>query len=196
MKIERTYRELLLNLIAIIEDGYQDLLILGMGLVMYEDRKAGHLPFEDGDLIPVYIDVFDASDIPTVRIIAGAVRLIPEVCLSLRNINNVTDEEIEARYTTDENITEPELEKDAGKEMSPDDLVSEVYLCLSDILFFINSNVYWMIHGEEAPDHVYGHFHMPEEDTYELLVSDDINTQMLVTLSRGLQHYRDLVYAD
>ncbi len=194
MNIERTYRELLLNTIASIEDGHQDLLVIGMELVMFEDRKAGNIPFEDGDLIPVYIDVFKASDIPAVQIIAGAVLLIPEICLSLRNINMVTDEEIEQLYVTDSEETEPE--SPTGKELTMDDFISEVYLCLSDIIFFINSNAYWMIHGEEASEDVYTSFYLPEEETYELLGSTDNNIQMLVSLSKDLLYYRELVYAD
>lgn len=46
MEDHKTYREALLDAILIIEDNYQRLLVLGMELVMYDDRQAGLVPFE------------------------------------------------------------------------------------------------------------------------------------------------------
>jgi len=45
MKAQKTYRELLVDTIIVIEGNYQNLLILGMELVMFEDRQAGLVPF-------------------------------------------------------------------------------------------------------------------------------------------------------
>jgi len=196
MKSQRTYRELLIDTIVTIEHSFQSLLVLGMELIMFEDRKAGLVPFEDGDEIPVYIDVFEASDIPAVQTIAHAIMLFQEICLSLRNINNVTKEEIDNRYLTSEGPRELAPEMSTDKDLSFEDFKSEAYLCLSDTMYFCNSNVYWMIYGEDADYELHHDFYFPGAETYQLLSADDANIRLLIDLSKYLEGHRDLVWKD
>jgi|GEM_PF-1722431 len=44
MKAQKTSRKLLADAIVTIEHNFQNLLVLGMELVMFEDRKAGLVP--------------------------------------------------------------------------------------------------------------------------------------------------------
>lgn len=48
MKAQKTYRELLVDTIIVIGGNFQNLLVFGMELVLFEDRQAG-LTFEDGN---------------------------------------------------------------------------------------------------------------------------------------------------
>ena len=196
MKAQKTYRELLIDTIIVIEGNFQNLLVLGMELVMFEDRQAGLVPFEDGDEIPVYIDVFEASDIPAVRAIAHVILLFEEICSSLRNINNVTREEIDIRYLTTEMPREVNAEMSTDIDISFEDFRSEVYVCLSDTMYFCNSNAYEMIYGEEADDELHEDFYFPKAETYTLLSTDDASIRLLSDLSRYLDGHRELVWKD
>jgi hypothetical protein len=196
MKAQKTYRELLLDTIVTIENHLNNLLVLGMEMVMFEDRKAGLVPFEDGDEIPVYIDVFEASDIPAVQTIAHVVMLFQEICLSLRNINNFTAEEIDDRYPASGESQEPDNEMSTDKDLSFEDFKSQAYVCLSDTMYLCNSNAYWMIYGEEADDELHHDFYFPDAETYALLSADDANIRLLIDLTRYLESHRDLVWND
>jgi len=196
MKAQKTYRELLLDTIVTIENHLNNLLVLGMEMVMFEDRKAGLVPFEDGDEIPVYIDVFEASDIPAVQTIAHVVMLFQEICLSLRNINNFTAEEIDDRYPASGESQEPDNEMSTDKDLSFEDFKSQAYVCLSDTMYLCNSNAYWMIYGEEADDELHHEFYFPDAETYALLSADDANIRLLIDLTRYLESHRDLVWND
>lgn len=193
MKAQKTYRDLIIDSIAVIEDNFQYLLILGMELIMFEDKKAGIVPFEDGDEIPVYIELFETSDIPAVQTIAQAALLFQEICFSLRNINNVTTKEIDDQYPASGEL---ETEMSTDKDLSFEEVKSEVYVCLSDTMYFCNSIAYWMIYGEDASDELQHDFYFPEAETYALLSTDDANIRMLTDLSRYLEGHRDLVWRD
>lgn len=195
MNAERTYRDLIVSTVAIVNERYQDLLHLGMNLVSYEDVKDGFFPFETGDMIPIYIEVFEASDIPAVQAIAHALPTIREIIFSLRSLNNITEEEIESMYETDENDISLKHGARELKEVTWTSLKSDVYVCLSEMVFFINSNTYWMKYGHEQPDDSEHDFFMPEPETYALLATDDTNFQPLIRLSKYLNMHRESVWS-
>lgn len=198
--MERSYRELLLDVIATLDDTYQTLMQLGMAQVIYEDRRSGNLPFEDGDLIPVYLDVLEASDISVVRKIAAVVRLIPETRFFLCNINRITEEDLAQLYEDETDEPEPaaiaEAEIPLSQEKTMDDYQCDVYLCLSSLILSLNATAYWMKYEEEAPEVLMSTFYFPEEETYELFSSDDTNIQILISLSKKLQPYFNSIYGD
>lgn len=196
MNAEQTYRETLLDTLLLMEDNYQRLLVLGMELVMFEDKRSGLVPFEDGDEIPVYVDVFEASDIPAVQTIAQAILLIRQISFSLRNINKFTKEEIAARQPLAECFEEPEQEMSTDEDISFEDFKSGVYVCFSDTMYFCNSNAYRLIHGKEAGEELHHDFYFPTDETYSLLSTRDSNIQLLVDLSRYLEGHRDRVWND
>ena len=194
MKSQKTYRELLIDTLLLIEGNYQRLLVLGIELVMYEDRKAGLVPFEDGDEIPIDIEVFEASDIPAVQTIAHAILLFQHICSTLRNMNTFTIAEIDSRRSAAEHYQEPEPEMSTDEDLSFEDFKSAVYISLSETMYYCNLNAYSMIYGEDASEDLRQDFYFPGEETYELLSSNDTNIRLLVNLSEYLEGHRDLVW--
>lgn len=196
MNAEKSYRDALIDALIVIEDNYQRLMVLGMELVMYEDKRNGLVPFEDGDEIPVYVDVFESSDIPAVRTVGQAILLIREISFSLRNINKFSNEEIADRQPLADCFSEPEHEMSTDQDITFEEFKSGIYVSFSDIMFFCNSSAYWMIYGKDGGEELHDTFFFPTEETYALLSSKDSNVKLLVDLSRYLEGHRDRVWED
>lgn len=194
MNTQRTYRDLLVSTLVTLEYHFQQILSLGMTLVTYEDARTGVLPFEDGDEIPIFIEVFEASSILAVQAVAHAAPTIAEMIAKLINLNRITREEIEAQYETDENGNLIESESEEWKEQTWEGLKDDLYLYFSDMVYIINENAYWMKFGHEQLDNDEHDFYMPTPATYEMLATDDTNFSELLRLSKYLEDHRSLAY--
>lgn len=157
-------------------------------------REAGVFPFEDGDEIPIFIEVFEASSILAVQAVAHAAPTIAKTIAKLTNLNRITREEIEAQYETDEDGNLIESNPEEWKEQTWEGLKDDLYLQFSDMVYIINENTYWMKYGHEQPDPDVHDFYMPTPETYEMLATEDTNFSELLRLSKYLEAHRNLAY--
>lgn len=199
MSKEHTYRDLLVSTLAFTEYGYDSLLELGMTLIVYDDAKAGIVPFEDGDLIPVYPELFTTSEIPAAQVIGKIIPKLRETFLTLTNLNNITSEELYGPDEEEDITGEGNEEEDEDgaeenfREMSPHGLVNEIYGLLSEILYVINSSTYRLLYDRDG-DELEEDLRLPDSETYALLETDDANFKQLIELSKFINEHRDAVW--
>lgn len=194
MNPQRTYRDLLVTTLTVLDYYFLNLMSIGMALVTYEDAKAGVLPFKEGEEIPIIMEVFEASDILSVQTVAHAAHPIAEMITTLKSINNITFEEAETLFETEvegDTFSSAPVE---WKNQTMDGLKGQMYICFSEMMYIINTNTYWMKFGHEQPEEDEHDFYMPTPSTYEMLATDDTNFSRLLQLSKYLEDHRGLAY--
>jgi len=192
MKDQHFYREQLLAAIEVIETGKDDLAAIALHLVLFEDMKNDCVPFEDGDEIPVDMALIDNSDIPSVKLIRDVILKLQEIHSYLLNINSFPQTD-DSAY---EELSPEELDSfeplyPVGNRDTLDDLKRETGDFISHIMSSVLHICYCLIYGHEPPEKFPHYFYFPEEETYSLLESDDINTNTLIILARFLQEKRE-----
>lgn len=193
MNPQKTNRDILVSTLAALDYYYQCMTVIGMTMVTYQDVIASALPFDDGDEIPIFIEVFDGSDLLPVQTVAYVALPIAELIENIKHRNKVTKKELEAHYIGDKNGP---LIFDRAKweKMTWDGLKHELYICFTNMLYNINANAYRLKFGHEQPvDHEHD-FYMPDASTYKLLATDDPNFSQLLLLSKYLEDHRSFSY--
>lgn len=186
-----TYRDDLIATLSGLENSLFILGGLGLSLIFFEDKKNKCFPFEDGDDIPFSIDLLNASEIPSARILGEVMTELEEVHTYLCNINNISPDNF--TYVT---LSEEEkLSYDGGFPIGArdtfDDLKNEVADYISHAMAFVMNDCYLLKYNVPAPENVAFDFYFPEENTFDMLICADINVNKLVELAKFLLMKRD-----
>lgn len=191
MNEQLTYRDELIATLSGLENTLSILGGLGLSVVFFEDRQDKCFPFEDGDDIPFSLDLLIASEIPSARILGEVMMELEKVHAYLYNINNLSPDDFTYTKLSEEEMLSYDGGFPVGSRDTLDDLKNEAADYISHAMAFVMNDCYFMKYNCEVPSDFQDDFYFPEESTFDILTSADININKLVDLAKFLLSKRD-----